>query len=209
MSQVPTHNLAVVATGIGRLTGCYQKLPKTNGLASAILASCQELENVAFTLLNGVNLNPAPEAQPTGLLLDNIAALVGLTRQGLTDAQLWSAFTVELLVLRSRGRSEDLLKTANAIAPTTIQEEGMGIAAFSLTSFNITRSRYYAFLNALSHAKDVGARLVFVYSTWPSAQNLVLATDSTGLGGANFLDSSTGTIANAGLLVASTNVAGV
>ena len=204
--SVPTHDLAVVAKGLSRLTSCYQNLPKVGGLTSALLASVQELEDVAWTILNGVNLNPV--TPPTGQLLDNIAALVNLTRQGMTDAQLWAKFKRELLVLRSRGRSEDILKVANAIAQSTIQEEGLRNGTFLLTAYSIDTTGFASFQDAIARAKDGGARCVLVYTTnWTRGQTLIFSSSRGGNAGLNVLSSLRGGVSG-GLLAASTIITG-
>ncbi len=160
----PTQNTTIVSQYLDKLTGYYRNLPVTSGLLDAILASVQDLENVAWQVLNGVNLDPV--TPPTGQNLDNLAAIVGLLRNGQTDAQLWTAFKLQVLALRSRGRSEDVLKLANAMTPASITETA--VAAMVISAWNAVADGLdlNTFLRLLGQAKDGGARLIVYYTTW-------------------------------------------
>ena len=205
---VPTQNLSVIADGLANLTSAYQNAPVTVGLLEAMLWSVQDIENVTWTVLNGVDLDPA--VPPTGQNLTNIAELLNIQRNGLNDAQLWTLFKLTLLALRSRGRSEDILAMANAMNPTDIQE--YPIASMLLESWNILAgvTDLPTFIMMLGRAKDGGARLTLNYSTWlPVSINLRPYSIYGSPTGFPNLTSWYTSVSNIGYLVASTTVYGV
>ena len=205
---VPTQNLSVIADGLANLTSAYQNAPVTVGLLEAMLWSVQDIENVTWTVLNGVDLDPI--VPPTGQNLTNIAELLNIQRNGLNDAQLWTLFKLTLLALRSRGRSEDILAMANAMNPTDIQE--YPIASMLLESWNILAgvTDLPTFIMMLGRAKDGGARLTLNYSTWlPVSINLRPYSIYGSSSGYPNLGSTYTTVSNVGYLVASTTVYGV
>ena len=207
---VPTQNLSVIADGLAKLTSAYQNAPVTVGLLEAMLWSVQDIENVTWTVLNGVDLDPA--VPPTGQNLTNIAEILNIQRNGLNDAQLWTLFKLTLLALRSRGRSEDILAMANAMNPTDIQE--YPIASMLLESWNILAgvTDLPTFIMMLGRAKDGGARLTLNYSTWPDSGNSRNLRPYSIYGsptGFPNLTSSYTSVSNIGYLVASTTVYGV
>lgn len=175
----PTQNTQIVTQYLGKLTGWYATKPNIVGLTSAILASVQDLENVAWQVLNGVNLDPV--TPPTGQNLDNLAAIVDLLREGRTDPQLWTAFKLQVQALCSRGRTEDILKLANAMTPSTILE--FAIMSMILQSWTATATGLdlQTFTELLAEAKDGGARLIWYYTTWADGNDFAMdsAYDST------------------------------
>lgn len=205
--MVPTLNTAVVAEGLARLTDAYRNLPKIAGLTKACLLSVQDIENVVWTVLNGVNLLPA--TPPTGKNLDNLAAIVNVPRNGRTDAQLWTAFKLQVMVLRSRGRSEDLLALLNAATPATIQE--FATASVMLVAYNVLATGFdlQTLLTALGETKDAGVRLTLYYSTSTSPSPMIFNSRAGAVTGAPYLASRYGTVSGLGNLVASVTVPGV
>jgi hypothetical protein len=202
----PAQNTEVVAEGIARLTTFMRGQTVVPALLGAFLASVQDLENNAYAVFQSKNLNP--ETPPTGDLLDRIVAIAGLTRNGLTDVQLWTAFKLELLVLASRGRSEDILKIANVMTPSQLFEYPIASMLLECLDINTGIFDFPTLCTKLGQAKDGGARLTLVYSTWPTTENLSFSSVYGGATGTNYLATTYATISGTGLMAATTEIAG-
>lgn len=96
----------VIDQGLQRLVPEYQETPRWQAWIASTLASCQELESAAFDLWIGVlNLDEAVGSQ-----LDLLGRIVREDRDGRADDAYRLALRVRVLVNRSQGRIEELIR---------------------------------------------------------------------------------------------------
>jgi hypothetical protein len=199
----PVLNPNVVAEGLAKLTSAYADKRVVNGLLKAILLSVQDLEtNAVFPVMNARNLKPS--VMPTGDQLTKLAAISGVARNGLSDADLWATYQLQLIVYRSRGRAEDIMKVANALVPGFVYAE-YPIAAWEVTSFDITAS-VPVLAQKLTATKRGGTRGALVYTTWPVAENLIMAYEGGPDYAGALMDDTTHAVTGAGWMAAAEGV---
>ena len=83
VTQITTH----VSDALGRLLQQYQGKPRMMSLISGPAQQIQDLENAIFALDAGRQLWNGTTSPAVGAQLDGIGQLVGIERNGLTDAQ--------------------------------------------------------------------------------------------------------------------------
>lgn len=83
VTQITNH----VQAGLARLLQQYQGLPLLTGFLTAFLQQMQDLENGLFPLDAGRQLFNGTSYPAVGLQLDNLGTLVGISRNGLSDAE--------------------------------------------------------------------------------------------------------------------------
>lgn len=164
----PSINSNMIQEGLNRLTDFYRRLPNISGLTKSCLWSVQDLETAIWSVILAKNLNPT--VPPTGDLLDRIAAIVGLLRNGVSDATLWTLVKVQVLVDNSKGRAEDLLGIANALSPGS-RYFSHPIAAWLIVTLN-TVTDTQGLRTALANAAAAGTRGNLKVSTWPLSETI-------------------------------------
>lgn len=156
--MVPSPRSDIVAVGLSRLTDAF-KGTNVEGVVKAWLLSVQDLNNVKWQVLNAV-LNP------TGQMLDNVAAIVGETRNGRSDTEFLAAYKLRILVNRSNGLADDIIKVARALVPTATYDEG-DLAAWQVTAYNPSSPK--TLMLELGRAKSGASRGVLRFTQWPSS----------------------------------------
>lgn len=106
----PTQDTNYVAEGNALLTSRYRNAKVTAGIVKALMLRYQEVENSLWALLNGALLANAPMAGGPWDIYDKIGAIVGVAREGRTDAQYIPAIALQIRINRSQGLSEDLIQ---------------------------------------------------------------------------------------------------
>ena len=83
-----------------------------NRLLSAFTNRVQDVENAAWDVLQKRLL----DGNASGVVLDWYGKLVNFPRGALTDADYLPALKIQIMVLRSTGRAEDIIRIATALA---------------------------------------------------------------------------------------------
>ena len=171
--MLPTQNNNVIAQGLARLTDAYRNLPKIRGLTQSVLWSVQDLEVAIWTVINAKNLNP--NTPPTGDLLTRIAKIVGLQRNGLTDALLWAAVQVKVTVDSSKGRINDLLKIVKQVTGIVPTYQMGPVARWAVQVLN-TSADIGSLRASVSAASPAGTYGVLRSTSWPLSQTITWAS---------------------------------
>jgi hypothetical protein len=100
-------NTEHAAQAIGHLIEYFRRGPRNQAVLSAIAEQVQDLEQAFWDLYRQSFL-----ANAVGTQLDQIGEIVGEARNDRTDAQYRAAIRIRVLVLKSRGRLEDLIEIA-------------------------------------------------------------------------------------------------
>ena len=152
---MPTQNTTIVSDGSAKLTDAF-KGTNVDTFLQSCLYSVQDFENTVWAVINAI-LNP------TGDMLTRRARIVGEERNGRSDADLLAAFKLRVLVNKSQGRTEDLLKIASQLNPSRIFEGGA--ASWFIETSNL-QSSPTTLASLLGIAKDGGAHGALSYSIW-------------------------------------------
>lgn len=195
--MVPVVNNAVVAKALGRLTQVFKNKPVISAILSAYVAPFQDLETVLWAVIQAFILSN----NPTGDVLDKIGARLGEPRNGRADAPYLAVLRVRILVNKSQGRAEDVLKVANAVSDATYSEPTGAVDAFVVEAYDVTGD-VPTLLAMLAETRAAGSKGRVKYSTWPTSRNLVFSSRYGGASAATPLDSRRGGVTNPGLLVA-------
>ena len=83
VTKITTH----VQDGLERLSEQYKNRPRINAIHNALYEQIQELEDSIYNLDSGRQLWNGVESPSMGQQLDNIGTIVGISRNGLSDAQ--------------------------------------------------------------------------------------------------------------------------
>jgi len=109
--STPTHDTTIVADSVELLTDGFRGRLVIEGLLKALTRRVQELETLTWELTQAKLW-----ANAAGVWLDNIGRIVGEPRLLRSDAEYRIAIQVRILVNRSKGRAEDMIKIARLIA---------------------------------------------------------------------------------------------
>lgn len=173
------------ADGLGVLITQYQDSPRLKSFICGILAPLQEIENVVnFTLTDVLDIETAE-----GVHLDLIGAIVGEPRAGFSDADYRRALRVRILVNRSDGKAEQMIRVV------TLWTDGadVEIGEFPPAAMEITTLDYAAdpvrLFSRLVDAKAAGVSLAYIYSvdaadtyTLSGTYDTLETSSTTGLG---------------------------
>ena len=150
--QVENHS----ARATRRLIKFFQDKPRIQAFLHAFSDEVQELEN--FTWL--YYTDPRDLDTAGGALLDRLGAIVGLPRAGRSDTDYRATVRVEILVLASDGKPDQLYAIAKLLVPAAIVRITENYpAAFQLafSSFGSFTGSYL--LSILRRAKAAGVRM--------------------------------------------------
>lgn len=108
------HNTNHVAGGLETLIHDFRR-PKVQALAGSYLEGVQELEDALWALYLGSMIRGA-----LGTSLDQLGALVEQPRENRSDDVYRVWILARALVLRSSGRTEELLRVARMVLPARV-----------------------------------------------------------------------------------------
>ena len=150
-----------VARGVARLIERYRK-PRTSALLESWLAEVQEAEDALWQLLVDRSLATAEGDQ-----LDVLGKIVGQPREGRSDDvyRLW--ISARNMVLRSSGRTEEMLKIARTLvgATDTVALDEYYPAAFVMRlDGDLTLTLGYQIAYMLRQAKPAGVQFQMTWS---------------------------------------------
>lgn len=166
--MIPAVDNNHVAEGIALLTDRYRTKVNIPKLLTALLKPTQDLENAIWSVINAYMIS----TPPVGQQLQDLGALVGQSRSGLSDADFLTAIKLRILANRSAGRAEDILGIAHVLslgAPAGYYESYP--AGFTVEISDVTNASVAVSL--LTEAKPVGVRGVVHYTTWPDGSDFV------------------------------------
>jgi hypothetical protein len=169
----PVHDYAVASEAVSRLLQQYQT-PNTQALISALTGVFQDIEDALFQLLTQRSIFTAVGAQQ-----DMIGRILGIGRQGLSDA-LYQLFLVsQSAVNKSSGGPEELYGAFANVLPAG---STMGIRYYPPASFlmtivgALTSQEVLIIAQQLTTARAAGVGGALVYS--PVAPSATLTFDT-------------------------------
>lgn len=173
---LPDVDNAHVTEGQALITSRYASQKVVPGIVKALMLAVQDIENAYWTLINGVQLVNHPQAGGPWDVLDKIGAIVGVSRNALSDADYLPQIKIKIRVNRSHGLAEDIVQIANLIATGSKYYEWYP-GAFEVDLFNTTTSIINAMIAWLGEAKSAGTGGNLRYSL--TAPTLNITWDST------------------------------
>lgn len=183
---VPTPDTTIVADTTALLTSRYAKQKNVLGLVTALASRAQTIESVLWQLIDALPLANHPMAGGPWGILDMIGAIVGVPRNGRTDADYTPAIKLQIRINRATGLAEDIIQiTALLVTGATYVE--WPPAAFEVIVLGDFASNIQALLAALplARAGGVSGRLRFTLlgaPVWVLTSNVGPAIPSPGLG---------------------------
>jgi hypothetical protein len=180
IAQITTH----VADAIARLPEQHKQplTEKIQALVSIYAARMQTLENVLFQIL----LGRFPFIDTAiGEQLDQIGRLVLLDRNGLSDTEYRIRLRARLLVLRSRGTTEDIIGVVKALildgapdATVEVQNEYPASVVVRLLGDDVSDALADVIISFLRKTKSGGVRIIEESSGEAPADWLQLDVDT-------------------------------
>jgi hypothetical protein len=140
------------------LTDAFRDKEVTRALVTVHAARAQGLEDVLWQVLEGFDLDTCEGAQ-----LDIWGAIVDENRNGQLDTPYRKRIKVKILVLRSKGRAEDVIAVARLLDETAIYNEG-GQLGWEVEIYDTDFGGDY--VKALAGAKAVTSAGVLITSDW-------------------------------------------
>jgi hypothetical protein len=134
-----------------------EELPRLEAYLRVLAARWQVVEDLLWQLATERNLDDA-----VGVQLDGLGDLLDEPRGGLTDTQYRPFLRAKVLVLRSRGRVEELIQILTVLGYIEIAVREQPPAHLQVEVCDVTLARETDRLLRLAKAGGVG--LLFVYS---------------------------------------------
>lgn len=171
--SVPTIKTDYLAEAQSLLTSMYQDAPTIKAFLNALVIEIQLLETAANGLIQGCLLENA-----VGDALDKLGAIVGISRNGLSDADFRVAIQIQIKVNGSMGRAEDILQiTALAVDPSLNPAYSESYpAGWQVTIYEILNG-IQQLMGYLHHAKAAGTAGAIIYSNWSPSDDIFLWDD--------------------------------
>lgn len=170
--MVPVVCTTQIERALSRLTQQYRNQPNIRALVTSLLVGAPELEAVMWQVINLRILftleTMVATSQNTADQLDIIGALVGVDRQGRTDAQYLPAIKLQIRVNRSKGRSEDVIDIMSLTGlPFVYTEVSDTPATFRIDAYETSEAQAVAAANAIKHGRSGGTHGAFTYTNLP------------------------------------------
>jgi hypothetical protein len=197
----PTQDANIVAEGKALLTSAWLPQPNVSGFLAQLLAEVQTLENAIFDFLFKIVLANHPLAGGPWQILDQIGAIVGVPRNGLSDASYLPLIYLKVRVDRSQGLDEDIIQISQLIAPAGQGDfyTNFPPAAWGLYAFGVTTAEAQALQIYLAQARSAGTRGTVYTVTWSSPTGVFIPASNTGTvsNATGFMDTVSGAFPNA------------
>ncbi len=155
----PTHILDHLARGLGLTAAQLKRQPLWQSLASALLASVQDLEDQIFAMLAGRELNTA-----VGVQLDALGNILGVKRDGRIDETYRLRLRVQVLINLSSGTIPDLLAIVTKLGFTATLTEYIPAAFVIVVNGAVTAAQGDDLAMAIRTAKAGCVNAVVEYS---------------------------------------------
>lgn len=184
--MIPTVDNSHVDEGQALITSHYAKLVVVPGIIKALMLRFQQIEDAYWSLLNGFQLASHPMGGGPWSILDQIGAIVGIARNGLTDVDYLAAIRLKIRINRSRGLAEDIIQIAALVVTGAVYNEWFP-AAWEVGAYNTTASVAAALVKYLGEAKSAGTAgqiryaLVPLSSLFVPGSNVGTVPTATGL----------------------------
>lgn len=199
LQQKTTH----VAEALGLLGEAFKQQPNVVALLTTFTSSVQDLETVIWTVIDGYLLTNAVGSQ-----LDTLGGLVNELRQGRDDSDYRLAIQIQIRVLRTSGRDEDIIEVAKLMLSDFTYTEAYS-ASWILDGYSVSATLVDWIANKLRETKAAGTAGTFSYTASLRSASFVFGSTSGGVAygidGAGF-DSTVGPLAGTGHLGASASV---
>lgn len=198
MTYAPERNTTHVRRAREKLLGQFDGLPVLTALVDVRARRRQDLENAAWEVADYL----LDLSRTFGQGLDQIGALVGCGRQGLSDAAYLVALRCQLRIIRSSGSILDTLAVgALATGGLTVLVYVHGQASYTVRVVEALDTDAVApLIRALAQVRPLGHNARLSYSVAAPAVQLVLGWSGGTVAAAAPLGWSGGTVAGAGLL---------
>jgi hypothetical protein len=144
----------IIATAVLNLGAFFTGKPRVTSIVYATAAQIQELEDVAWDVLNRRVLGTATAAQ-----LETLGEIVGEARLGRTDAEYEVAIRGRILANRSNGHRSDLLRLLELMRPGESYRFFEGSASIVIESDDDSHDIDRVVLDFLRDAKAAGVDL--------------------------------------------------
>jgi len=155
--MIPTQDLTMAAEAQALLIAQYAPLPNISNLLKVFVGEVQNLETAFWSYLNGMLLTAQPLGGGNWDILDKYGALVGLPRNGLTDAQYLPALKIQIRANNSHGFAEDIIQITNLVTTGAVYYEWPPAAWEIYLGFAVS-SVYSALVAYLHQAKSAGTQ---------------------------------------------------
>lgn len=127
-------NTEHVVEALDRLLEQFKHRPNLEALISALIAQVQDIENSAFDLYLQRWVDSA-----VGVNLDNLGELVGQPREGRLDGEYRRWIKARILVNRTNGHGDDLIRIAELVIGTL---ENFELTEYYPAAYNIVVYNY-------------------------------------------------------------------
>lgn len=127
-------NAEHVTEALARLLEQFKHRPNLEALISALVSQIQDVENSAFDLYLERWVDSA-----TGVNLDNLGELVGQPREGRLDGEYRRWIKARILVNRTNGHGDDLIRIAELVLGTL---ENFELIEYYPAAYNIVVTNY-------------------------------------------------------------------
>lgn len=166
--SIPVLNSERYATAIARLIDVFREKDNFKNLLSTYTEESQEIENVAFDLLNGFWLSTA-----TGVQLDAIGEIVGVARQGASDVIYRVRIRARIKLNSTSGTPNqiiELVKLARYPSPSSfvyIPEYPAAYKIFDQLGDPLTAEQIEEIVDVLRAATPAGVKFQYQYNLSP------------------------------------------
>jgi hypothetical protein len=161
--MIPTPDTTYIKDGGALLTSRYVGQKVTAGMVKALMLAVQDLENAYQSLINGVQLSNHPMAGGPWRILDQIGAIVGVARNGLSDTDYLVAIRIKIRINRSHGLAEDIIQIMGLVVTGAAYSEAYP-ASFEVDIYGTTASIVRALLRYLHEARSAATEGFLNYS---------------------------------------------
>ena len=176
-SHITTH----VEDGLGRLAEQYKNRPKIVAVHSALYNQIQELEDAIFAIDAGRQLWNGVTSPSIGQQLDNLGTIVGISRNGLSDAQ----YLLFIFGKVAENFSDTTLESISSVVGYLFQAQQIIIqelppAGLMIEAFGsqIPQNLYSFAKILITNAMGAGVELVFA-SAYPDVDMFSFAGPNT------------------------------
>ncbi len=171
------HKTNYVAEGKGKIISQYTDKPRILALLGVFLLQIQETEDALFSIIDAYVLDTA-----TGNALTVLGRILNTAANGLSEAAFRTVLRARIKVLRSNGKTTELLEIVRLISADGSEPLDVLYREFLLPGLSIGILSALGTidpdttLELLNQAKPGGVPLLLTYSHLPAAQHLRLSS---------------------------------
>jgi len=150
-----------------------EESPKLHALVASYVDQIQDLENVAFELLEDRSLDTAEGEQ-----LDGLGQIVGLERGGLDDDEYRLRLRVQIKLNLSAGTIENVIEVAFLITDEPVLLVESYPATILITIVNVTTDPLLV-RRIINEARSAGVATQLIYSPYPGDETFQFSSTAT------------------------------